>query len=79
MWPRKIVNQERNNRHLLHGPETIFDWLTDLGKISSFSLDNVRRSENDIRVTVIKFYLTSANNAAEALNLGIGHCVQSKA
>jgi hypothetical protein len=46
-WPSKLVNQERNTRQVMHGPEMIFVWLTDLGKISNISLDNVRRADND--------------------------------
>lgn len=73
------MNQERNNPQLLHGPEMIFGWLTDLGKISNFSPDNLRRADNDNIAAVLKFYLALANNGVYALNLGIGHLVQSKA
>jgi hypothetical protein len=58
------VNQERNTRQVMHGPEMIFVWLTDLGKISNFSLDNVRRADNDNMAAVLKLYLASANNSA---------------
>jgi len=48
----------------MHFPEMIFVWLTDLWKISNFSLDNVRRADNDNIAAVLKLYFTLANNGA---------------
>jgi hypothetical protein len=39
----------------------------------------MRRADNDNMEAVLKFYLALANIGAQALNLGIGHWVQSKA
>ena len=58
------MNQERNTRQVMHFPEMIFVWLTDLWKISNFSLDNVRRADNDNIAAVLKLYFTLANNGA---------------
>jgi hypothetical protein len=64
MWPRKLVNQERNSRQLLYGPEMMLVWLTDLGKISNFSPGNVLRADNNNMAAVLQFCLALANNGA---------------